>query len=349
MEKKAAGGATAVRLDGAQREAVECPAARLLVAAGPGSGKTAVLAARCARLAARGDGGGILALTFTNRAALEMRRRVGAVLDELGKERRPAGQCRVTTFHAFALEVVKAEGLASRLLGRQAQLALLSELGAETPAAALERISAAKGRRGRSAPPLPPLSGGDDDPLLRAYEKARRALDAVDLDDLVPAAVDLFASRPEVLAAYRARFRHVMVDEFQDIDPLQAALLELLAGPENTLFAIGDPDQAIYGFRGANLEGFLDFENRHDGARVLTLDANYRSSASIVGASASLIRHNRVRLERELRAVREPGEPVRAVECADERAEARFIAGEIERLMGGLASLTTGRAEQSGG
>ena len=311
-------------LDERQREAVCSDAKRILVVAGPGSGKTRVLATRFARLISDGaDPSGILAVTFTNRAAGEMRARIHQLTGGgAGREG------RIGTFHSFCLDLIKRVNPGMTLYGRAEQTDLLKGLGVKNPSKTIDEISTEKNRScpTRSTHTATPSSG-----LLALYQEELRKKNALDLDDLVLEAGRLLEQGEGPILT------HIMVDEFQDINPPQAHLVELLAGRGAALLAIGDPDQAIYAFRGASLKTFLDFEQ--NGAVVIRLEKNYRSGARLVAASNSVINNN---------SERPPSTPVRSggtlcqVECADERAEAEFIVREIESAMGGLTSLTVG-------
>lgn len=308
-------------LDEQQRTAVSTAARAAIVVAGPGSGKTGVLAARCARLVSGEEPpSSILAVTFTNRAAKEMKERAGA-------EGAPARGLTVGTFHSVSLNFLRRHGVPVRLIGRQEQARIAGELSPGRADKTLAAISALKnGAVGRA----------DIDPgLVDGYGRALRELGAVDLDDLVPMATALV--RDEGLSPWR----HIMVDEYQDINPAQSLFVRELARGAESLFVIGDPDQAIYSFRGSEVGCFLDFEKVFPGAERITLSRNYRSAGRIVRASRALIAKNTRRLDNDIEPVR-PGGTIELVECADERQEAAFIICEIERLMGGLTNMSAG-------
>lgn len=309
-------------LDDGQRRAVLSSSRHALIVAPPGSGKTRVLAARFAMLVKEGAGPQtLLAVTFTNRAAAEMKERIAALTGL------SITALDVTTFHGFSLKLLKKTRHPFSLYGRFETLRLLKELGVKSPDKAARIVSAIK--NGSRA------AEGEYASVLSDYSAALKRENALDLDDLVPEAV------ADLEAGAGVAKSHIMVDEYQDINPLQARLVRLLAGKTASVVAIGDPDQAIYSFRGASLKSFLEFRSEYPAAEVINLSKNYRSGANIVTVSKELIGHNTERLENDPVPVT-PGGGVRHVESSDERAEADFIIQEIERLMGGLTSLKAG-------
>lgn len=307
-------------LDSGQLRAVLSDSRHILAAAAPGSGKTRVLAYRFARLLEKGvPPSDILAVTFTNRAAREMKERIASLASIEPKE------LNVGTFHGFCLKLLKKELPAFTLSGRDESEYLLKELGFKDAGKLLDRISSYKNG-----------CGGLDENIseaFSAYEKALKERSALDLDDLMVKALEVLERKNENL------FSHVMVDEFQDINPVQGSIIAALAHDCVSLLAIGDPDQAIYAFRGSNVKSFLDFEKDYPDAEVVTLAKNYRSSGKIVAASQKLIENNKERFNKNSIAIRHGG-GIELIECGDERAEAEFIIKEIERMMGGLSSLT---------
>lgn len=319
-------------LDAAQQEAVLCRARHVLVAAPPGSGKTRVLVCRLARLILDGaEPGTIAALTFTCKAAMEMAGRMQALL---GRE---AETLEIGTFHALALRILRKARPGLSIIGRAGKEEALRALGVKNVRKTASMISFAK-NTGALAEGLEQGFGG----ALEKYEEYLAKEGLLDLDDLVPEATALLEKVRglDEDAMPWSRLAHILVDEYQDINAAQVRFLKALATSGTTIFAIGDPDQAIYSFRGASLEFFRSFEQDWPGALVLGLKKNYRSRALVVEASKALIGHNRERLDLCPLAVR-PGGGVRLVECPDEAAEARYIIGEIERRMGGLTSLTS--------
>ncbi|MDA0563545.1 UvrD-helicase domain-containing protein [Streptomonospora sp. S1-112] len=334
-------------LDPEQRAAAESPGGPLLIVAGPGTGKTRTVTRRIAHLVAeRGvPAERFLAITFTRRAAEELAERLA---DLLGPA---AAGVTVATFHRLGLLILREHheraGLSPAFQIADAARAL--EVAAEV--AGSER----EGRRllaRRDAPGAAPEGAEGLDPALAAYEARLRELDLVDFAGLVAHAVRLLEEDPELAAAYRARWPWVSVDEYQDVDERQYALLRLLTGPEGNVTAIGDPDQAIYGFRGADVGFFLRFTADYPTAATVRLSRNYRSNATIVTAAAQAIAPSSLVPGRELRAVGDFLDPPRIGlhAAADERAEASFVARAIDRLLGGTSwhSLDSGRVTGEG-
>ncbi len=306
-------------LDAEQKKAVSSSSKRLLIVAPPGSGKTRVLSLRFARLIKDGvDPSTLLAVTFTNRASIEMRERISALLPI------DPSLLNIGTFHSACLRLLKKKTPLPVLYGREEQRKVLASIGAKKIDALLERFSSFR----NSGTAL----SEDEKKAYQAYREALGSQGALDLDDLVPEAISLIEAYPET-----SPFLHLLVDEYQDINPAQADLVRLLA--KESVFAIGDPDQAIYSFRGSSVKAFTGFTVDYPGCEVINLKRNYRSFASIVNASSALIAHNSERMENLAEPLKEGGD-IEAVECACERAEADFIIREIEAMMGGLSSLT---------
>jgi DNA helicase-2/ATP-dependent DNA helicase PcrA len=267
-------------LDLDQKESVCSPARHVLVVSGPGSGKTRVLASRFAYLVEDGIAPeSMLAVTFTNRAALEMKKRVLESLPGLGPSAPPA--LSIGTFHSFSLKFLKRERPGFSLYARGEQVSVLKELGVKNPEKALEGISAAKNLLFSNPPgSLENLKTPSEDGLLEAYQQALTEKNALDLDDLILETIRLLEDEPGKLESVRSRFTHLLVDEYQDINPPQAYLVKILCNGSDGagLFAIGDPDQSIYSFRGANLRGFFEFKEKYPEGEVRTLGRNYRST-----------------------------------------------------------------------
>lgn len=325
-------------LDASQRAAVLAEEGPVIVAAGPGTGKTRVFSHRVARLI-RDRGahpGEILALTFTRSAAAEMRGRVkallpGARLDALWVE----------TCHAAALRILREEAYPfpePAVLGEAERASLLEGVvPAREAEALLDEIRAAKQRL------EPPESAPG-----RLYQERLNSRRLLDFDDLFLCALRLFEERPEVLKRWRDRFRHVLMDEFQDTTLAQYRFASRLAGRD--FFVVGDPDQSIYGFAGVPFDPFAAFAEDHPGCRVLPLTENYRSQAVILDAARQVIARNRARLPRQLRASLARGLPVEISGHQSDRQEAEMTVRRIEGLLGGASrfSVDTGWAARPG-
>ncbi len=347
-------------LNESQRKAVTALEGPVLVVAGPGTGKTLTIVHRIAYLVDQGvRPEGIIAVTFTNRAAREMRERTDSLL---ATPRRPF----IGTFHSLGIRIITAEiPERLRIYGRQEQTGLIKTLlkGSRTPLKGSQPqlkgsqtpLKGAQPQLKGAQPPDRALSSaavaegisrvknlvGEAEGALKEiyaeYQAALRRDSALDFDDLILKPVELLGNTG-TLRRYREAFTHIIVDEYQDISPAQYRLLRLLAGRSGNICAVGDPDQAIYAFRGAGVETFLGFEEDFEGAETIVLDRNYRSTATILSASAALIRSNSGRIPVELRPTRERGRPVTVVSVPDDRAEGEFIVREIERRIGGTSS-----------
>ncbi len=330
-----------------QREATEHFEGPILVLAGAGSGKTRVLTARICHLV-REHGvppGRILAVTFTNKAAGEMRERIRRLL---GAE--PAGMW-VGTFHAVGARILRRH--ADRLgwdrtfsiFDAEQSLRLVKRVQEQvgldpkrwSPKALRAEISNAKNQL-VTAERFAQENEGSFDLFVRnvarvfpPYQQALHDQNAFDFDDLLMKPVELFEQNPGLLASYRERFAFLLVDEYQDTNRAQFRFLELLAADHANLMVVGDDDQSIYGWRGADIRNILDFENTFPGARVVRLERNYRSTQRILDAANSVIAENVNRKGKTLRTERVGGEPVTIVETFDEGDEARWIVGDIER------------------
>ena len=329
-----------------QRDAVTHFEGPILVLAGAGSGKTRVLTTRVAHLV--NEHGvpteRILAVTFTNKAAGEMRERIGRLL---GSE--PAGMW-ISTFHAMGARLLRRH---APLLGwsrsfsifdaeqsqrqlKNTQLGLNVDPKRWRPQAVRSQISAAKNQL-VTPKRFVEEHGDGSDPFLRtvarvypAYQAALADQDSFDFDDLLVKPVELFERDSDLLERYRRRFVFVLVDEYQDTNRSQFRFLELLAAERGNLMVVGDDDQSIYGWRGADISNILDFERSYVGARTVRLERNYRSTQRILEAANAVIAENRQRKGKTLRTEREGGEPVTLFETVDENDEARTVVGEIE-------------------
>ncbi len=334
------------RLNPEQRAAVTCGAGPLLILAGAGSGKTRVLTHRVAYLIR--DLGvpprAILAVTFTNKAAREMKDRLGRLLGSS-----QLGELTVGTFHAFCARLLRHDG---PLVGVDRGFAIYDEgdqravlrqamaeagVGEKTfaPGAIAATISGAKnqllGPADLAQAPRSPLERVAANVWPR-YDALLRENNAVDFDDLLLLACRLFETSDGALERWQDRYRHILVDEYQDTNRAQYVLLRYLAGFTQNLTVVGDDDQSIYSWRGADVRNILDFERDYPGARVVKLERNYRSTQRILDAAWSIVRNNAARMEKRLWTERRGGPSVVVIEAYDERAEAEMIAREIERL-----------------
>jgi DNA helicase II / ATP-dependent DNA helicase PcrA len=328
-------------LDSDQRRAAARVNGPLLIIAGPGSGKTRTLTHRIAHIISdhATAPAQCLAITFTRRAAEEMRARLTELLGE------QATQIPIHTFHSLGLSVLRrwpaAAGLTAgfRIADANEQMALLAQtldLSERKSNTILRAISRAK------------RCGTDESAVVEAmaaYQRALNAANAVDFDDLIRLTVDALAADPSLCKYYNERFRFISVDEFQDLDEQQYRLLKLIAPAAANLCVIGDPDQAIYGFRGAGASYFDRFEHDYPNAVTVRLVRNYRSSATIVTASAQMMDAGRPAAG-IIEIVRDMPRRISIHAAASERAEAEFVVATIERLIGGhnFFSLDTGRA-----
>ena len=328
-------------LNDAQRAAVTAPLGSALVLAGAGSGKTRVLVHRIAWLI-QVEGlspWGILAVTFTNKAAREMRHRIEALLGQ------PLGGMWVGTFHGLAHRLLRAHwqeaGLPQgfQILDSDDQQRLVKRIIREMnlddskwpPRQAQWFINKQKDE-GLRAEHLD--HGGDPYQrqmiaIYREYEAACRRAGSVDFAELLLRAHELWRDRPDVLAHYRERFGAILVDEFQDTNSIQYAWLRLLAGSAQKLFVVGDDDQSIYGWRGARVENIQDFQSHYPDATVVRLEQNYRSTGNILRGANAVIANNPTRLGKQLWTEDGDGEPIRLYAAFNEVDEARFV---IERI-----------------
>ena len=329
-------------LDPDQRRAVEIADGPLVIAAGPGSGKTRTLTHRIAHLVTeRGaPAEACLAITFTRRAAREMRERLQTLLPDDWR------RVPIHTFHSLGLALLRecpeAAGLAPGFrVADEAERRELLRAGLGLTESRARRLLTAISRAKRGGPPA-----GEALPELPGYEAALARRNWVDFDDLVVRALGMLEAHPEIAARVRARFRWISVDEFQDVDARQYALLRLIAGADGNLCVIGDANQAIYGFRGADAAALARFRDDHPAAEVIRLDRNYRSSGAIVKASAQVVAHG-AGTDVIAEAVREMAAPIEIHGARSEHAEAEFVVQTIERLLGGHSffSIDSGRTE----
>lgn len=332
-------------LNPAQREAVLTTEGPLLVLAGAGSGKTRVLTFRIAHML--GDLGvkpwQVLAITFTNKAAAEMRERLAALI--------PSGTrgMWVCTFHAMCVRMLRED---ADLLGYTGQFTIYDDddskrmvrdimqaLGIEQKQFPINmirsKISSAKNAMIGPEDMLKSADSPNDKKAAQVYlelERRLRAANAMDFDDLLVRTLELLRTRPEVLDKYQERFRYISVDEYQDTNHVQYEIANLLAAKYQNLMVVGDDDQSIYSWRGADITNILDFEKDFKDCKTVKLEQNYRSTGHILSAANAVVRHNSQRKDKRLFTAEGDGEKIQAFQASDERDEGRWIAGEIEKL-----------------
>jgi DNA helicase-2/ATP-dependent DNA helicase PcrA len=341
-------------LNAEQRQAVETLDGPVLVLSGAGTGKTRVLTTRIAHIiaTARAYPSQILAVTFTNKAAREMRHRVGLLLGEVAE-----GMPWLGTFHAVATKMLRRHaelaGLRSdfTILDTDDQIRLMKQvIAAENidekrwPARQFAHLVDSWKNRGLTPDKVPPGEGmafgnGKGVKLYVAYQARLATLNAADFGDLLLHVIGIFRQHQDVLALYQDRFRFILVDEYQDTNVAQYLWLRLLAQGRKNVCCVGDDDQSIYGWRGAEVDNILRFEHDFPGAKVIRLEQNYRSTGHILGAASGLIAHNEGRLGKTLRTEAEPGAPVSVTGAWDSQEEARLIGDEIEALQSKSHSL----------
>ena len=328
-----------------QREAVFHTEGPLLVLAGAGSGKTRVLTHRIAYLIEekRVAPWNIMAITFTNKAAAEMRERVDKIVGE------GAEAIWVSTFHSSCVRILRRfidrlgydtnftiyDGDDQKTLMKQVLKKMQADPKQFKERAVLSRISAAKNDR-ITADEFEQQAGADFREkkiaqIYREYQKELKKNNALDFDDLLVKTVELFEANADVLEYYQDKFRYIMVDEYQDTNLVQFKLVDLLAKKYRNICVVGDDDQSIYKFRGANIENILSFEKAFPGARVIKLEQNYRSTQSILNAANEVIRHNRGRKDKTLWTANDEGPKVRFRQYDTAYEEADAIIRDIER------------------
>jgi DNA helicase-2/ATP-dependent DNA helicase PcrA len=329
-----------------QREAVLHEGGPLLVLAGAGSGKTRVLTHRIAHLV--GEGGvapwSILAITFTNKAAGEMRERLSVLVGPRARE------LWAGTFHAMCARMLRREAETAgyprdfSIYDETDQIRVLracyDDVGLDQkqmpPRGVLNRISDAKSRLrmpedlAAEATSFPDERVAD---LYRRYQDRLRAAGAMDFDDILMVAVQLLEGDAGIRARYQDRFEHVLVDEYQDTNHAQYRLVRVLAEPQQNVCVVGDDDQGIYSWRGADVGNILDFQRDYPGARAISLEQNYRSTGTILRAANAVVSRNSRRHHKKLWTDRGEGDPIRMVSCRDEREEALVVAGAVERAL----------------
>ncbi|MGA8368195.1 MAG: ATP-dependent helicase [Candidatus Acidiferrales bacterium] len=336
-----------------QREAVLATEGPLVVVAGAGTGKTRVITYRVAHLVEMGvSSGAILAVTFTNKAAGVMKERIGDLLRAGGRD---AADVWVSTFHSFCARLLRRE---AHHLGIPRDFAIYDD---DDQTSAVKRALAQLGLPADDFPPrsvraqishaknhglTPEEMRADAESArnnerrqiadaFRVYNQILRAAAAVDFDDLLLRAVEVLREHPDVRAAWSGRFDYLMVDEFQDTNRAQEELVRLLAGARKNVCVVGDEDQSIYGWRGAQAGNLKRFTDDFPGAKIIRLEENYRSTQAILDAAAAVVQNNSSRLGKTLRATRSAGSRVLFFEAQDAASEAEFIGGEIAPLVCG--------------
>jgi DNA helicase-2/ATP-dependent DNA helicase PcrA len=340
-------------LNGPQREAVKHYEGPLLILAGAGSGKTRVLTNRVAYLI---HGYGvrpeeILAITFTNKAAGEMKQRIEQLIGPIARA------MWISTFHSMCARILRRE---AERLGYRSTFSIydeddrrrlvkrcLEELDLDPkrlpPEALIRTISDAKNQLKDPEAFKEQVGSFFAQHAARVYELYERKLmenNAMDFDDLLMKTVNLFELFPERLRHYQRTFRFVLIDEYQDTNHAQYRLANLLAGEHRNLAVVGDDDQSIYSWRGADIRNILEFERDYPDAKVIRLEQNYRSTQRILDAANAVVRHNRERKGKHLWTAEGEGALVKVVEVNDERAEAQFVASEVQKLLAGEADET---------
>jgi DNA helicase II / ATP-dependent DNA helicase PcrA len=320
-----------------QLEAVRTTRGPVLILAGAGTGKTRVITARIAYLLSEGvSADKILAVTFTNKAANEMRSRVGNT-----RERGKGSKLTICTFHALCVRILRQDieklGYKTNfsIYDESDQMGLIRKIITRLAAAhekldpnqARSFISKAKNQRR----PILPSDLTLESAVFQRYQEELKTFNAVDFDDLLILAVRLLDEFPNLRIKWEGRFEFIMVDEFQDTNHLQFDLVRQLGGSHRNVCVVGDDDQSIYGWRGAEIANILEFERHFPHPKIVKLEQNYRSTNAILGAANSIIRHNPRRRPKSLWCENGDGQPVRLIEVPDDREEASYVAGELQK------------------
>ncbi len=355
------------RLNPPQQEAVSHLTGPLLILAGAGSGKTRVLAHRVAYLIATSyKPWQLVAVTFTNKAATEMRQRIAGLIGE-----EAAREATIGTFHAICARILRRDGTVLGLTrsftiyDRADQVALIKGVLRQqdldekrfSPNGMLAWIGQRKDELADVATASRQAANYYDETAARVYAGYQRQLaedDAVDFDDLLMRVVTLFEEHPEVLARYQARWQQILVDEYQDTNRAQYLICRSLAAKHKNLAVVGDDDQSIYSWRGADLRNILDFEADYPDAKVVKLEQNYRSTQTILDAAHAVVSRNAGRKDKKLWTDRGAGTQITLFDAYNEYEEAEFVARQVEKLVGGarrggMAALLTSRADDEDG
>ena len=338
-------------LNSTQLDAVTHTEGPLLILAGAGSGKTRVLTHRIAYILEQGLAGpdGILAITFTNKAAQEMKERVALLV---GPDSR---KMWVSTFHAFCARILRVhaeklgykreftiyDGADQVRLVKRSIIELDKDPKRFNPRSFASQISAAKNRLLSADDFLRNSEGYMAENVAEVYELYQRRLyenNAMDFDDLLMQTVALLEVFPEVRERYQTRFKYISVDEYQDTNHAQYRLVNILAAAHRNLCVVGDDDQSVYSWRGADIRNILDFERDYPEAGVVKLEQNYRSTQTILNAANAVVANNASRKAKELWTSGDEGNRIRVFTASDEYAEARFVVSEMQRLMDSGAS-----------
>ncbi|MTV81956.1 DNA helicase PcrA [Secundilactobacillus folii] len=333
------------KLNKEQREAVEHTEGPLLIMAGAGSGKTRVLTHRIAYLIEKGVlPWHVLAITFTNKAAREMRERIVKLLGPQGND------VWASTFHALCVRILrryadklgynKAFTIADTADQRTLMKRVLAEMNVDPkqfdPRMLLGKISNAKNEL-KTAKQLAQEAGNPVEEMTaqayNAYQNALQRNQAMDFDDLIMLTIQLFKENPDVLAEYQQKFQYIHVDEYQDTNDAQYTLVNLLAREHHNLCVVGDSDQSIYGWRGANIENIMNFEKDYPDAHVTMLEQNYRSTKTILDAANEVIQNNGYRKDKNLWTENPQGEKIDYYRGQSENDEARYVVSQIQNLM----------------
>ncbi|HEY1080011.1 MAG TPA: UvrD-helicase domain-containing protein, partial [Bdellovibrio sp.] len=333
-----------------QKEAVETFEGPLLILAGAGSGKTRVLTHRMANIIGQGIASPdeVLCVTFTNKAAKEMEHRMYKILADLGA--RVHSQLWINTFHSFCVRVLRqhltlldykpffgiydSSDSLSQIKKVMAALDINDKM--YPPKNFQSRISQAK-MLGLTPEGLEKnsrrLLDAKTVEVYKAYEREMKKANSLDFDDLLMKTYELFRMYPDVLKMYQEKFRFIMVDEYQDTNHIQYLIVQMLAKAHRNLCVVGDEDQSIYSWRGADIKNILDFEKDFPEAKVIKLEENYRSSANIVNAATAVIKNNSERKDKTLFTSNDSGDLIQVREEKNEYDEARFVAKTIQTMI----------------
>ena len=321
-------------LNSKQKEAVVYESGPLLIAAGAGSGKTKTLTSRIIHLIETGvRPENILAITFTNKAANEMKNRI--MNYELG-----IGGLFVGTFHSFGARILRKE---HKFLDRTTNFSIFdNDDGLSLLKQVMKNLNLNKEKfnpityENKLSKIKSELTKPEDELELKIYEEYEAALqknNAFDFDDLIEKPVKIFLKHPEILKKYQNQYQHILVDEYQDINTAQYQLIKLLAQKHQHLSVVGDDAQSIYAFRGADFRNFLNFENDWPEAKVVFLEENYRSTPTILEAANGVIRNNQLQKQKSLWTKNPAGEKIRLFAAEDETAEAEWVVSQIRNLL----------------